>query len=200
MITAIVLEPVRVVHVKEDHNMINNMKFYICIMLLSICGSVCAEDEAEKVPHLRTFLRNANWVMQYVTDSVIANGCDSTEEFISAGPIIPHTAISTTDRYFSNAEVQITTCAIRFTINSTIQDMGSSYHLPVPSAVKGKKILLTPDAVPAITGWTCQTDIDAGLNNLFQGASAQGTGDPSIISFFPENLFVGNCVYVATPW
>lgn len=183
-------------------------KLFLCwvIVLLSTLR-VFAAPTAEEVQHLRAVIRNIQWPMLYVTDALLAGESCNAFEFI--GTDGAYTALGTSDRYFSNIIVPAgqdwatDVCEIRFTINTTINAQSGGYKLPIPDMVQGGKILLTklPSHHLYKPTWSCKTNIDAGLDNVFQGASTMLIESaPSIISHFTDNLYLGNCLYTSTPW
>lgn len=156
------------------------------------CVASAKFEEAKQIPHLRAFLYNLKWVMEHIVEDVDNNGCPgSDKQYVSATDITPYRKIGTPDRYYSSALLK-TTCDIQLTINTSVTGA------LVPGFVLGKKVLLKREAVGG-TGyhyWECKTNIDA---PQFQGENVVANNS-SIVSYFPDNVYVGNCVYVTAPF
>lgn len=153
---------------------------FVYLTLTSV--RVVASPIAEEVQHLRAALRNIQWPMFYVTDALhAATSCEAFQFIKDAEGGDVYTVLSNSDRYLSSIEVPTGqswdvgggNCNIRLTINSTILDSGNSYNLPIPDMIKGAKIVLSLLSAPLgmRPTWSCATNIDSGLDSVFQGAS-----------------------------
>lgn len=173
---------------------------YLLLIYVSSINYVHA-TRSSYIPHMRSFLQNIKWVMEHTTKQTQQHCYDAREMFAFTGGttiVDGYLPIGLSDRYF--ADITVTSdCDLQFTINTTIQD-SSGYTIPVPSLVKGKKILLHPVVFGPSDGnqWECYTNIDN--SSIFKGQSAPSENSISIISLYPDNLYTGNCVYKASPF
>lgn len=178
---------------------------FLKAILLSIMISFTAAakfEEAKQIPHLRAFIYNIEWLMRHIVEDVDNEGCPgSDKQYVSATDITPYRQIGTPDRYYSSALLK-TTCDIQLTLNTSVTGVVVPGFVLKDISQEGdaqkRKILLKREAVGG-TGyhyWECKTNIDA---PQFQGESI-AANQASIISYFSDNVFVGNCVYVAAPF
>lgn len=164
-------------------------------MVWVISPSIVFAASADQVPHLRSLLSNIIPYMSNAVSVAKAGGCGTNGTQITLSDSLAGGSVTT---YFSSIYIRDSIdayhCGIKFTFKSA-NAITSSYNglhtIPVPNIVSEKIIYLHTNGL----GWDCQTDIDSAYY-AFKGAQVIQDDMPSIISYYPENVYVANCVYV----